>query len=96
MRPEQRCSGKPVRPTDSSCCRRGASMRPEQRCSGKLGVTSANPNNARGFNEAGAAMLRKTRPPRAAAVTFLGRFNEAGAAMLRKTGPLLPKPFFPH
>ena len=37
-----------------------ASMRPEQRCSGKHRGTSLGRELSAGFNEAGAAMLRKT------------------------------------
>ena len=39
-----------------------ASMRPEQRCSGKRGHELPHSRAAFRFNEAGAAMLRKTPP----------------------------------
>ena len=65
--------------------RASASMRPEQRCSGKLPAAGPLSIRLSCFNEAGAAMLRKTPPGGSTGLGGCGCFNEAGAAMLRKT-----------
>ena len=51
----------------------------------KTNATAGSPWESPRFNEAGAAMLRKTAARSPRRVTFGSSFNEAGAAMLRKT-----------
>ncbi len=61
MRPEHRCSGK-LGTLRKRFLELEASMRPEHRCSGKRAARRTVPTRPGCFNEAGASLLRKTRP----------------------------------